>query len=108
METVIYATVSFEATHYWADCPIEEVAYLRNEHRHIFEITAYKEVTHADRDVEFIVLGHRIKEFLAKEYPDHKFGGKSCEMIAEQLIRAFDLSACEVSEDGENGAVVKA
>jgi len=30
----------------------------------------------------------------------------SCEMIARELIEHFNLSRCEVSEDGENGAIV--
>ena len=118
MKTEVYCKLTLEGMHNWENCPHPEVAYLRDLHRHIFHITAYKEVTHADRDVEFIILGHRIREYLnlkyihskvpsvAHVYNLHMFGSMSCEMIAEELINEFDLSRCEVSEDGENGAFV--
>jgi hypothetical protein len=102
----IFCKVLFEATHNWPACPFEEVSYLRDEHRHIFHITAYKPVTHSDRDVEFILLKHQIQKYLKEQYPTGQLGAKSCEMLAEELICAFDLSQCEVSEDDENGAVV--
>jgi len=73
----------------------------------VFHVKAYKKVTHDDRDVEFIMLKHRIQEFMIARWPDHNFGPMSCEMIAEKLMNVFELSQCEVSEDGENGAVLK-
>lgn len=102
----VFCTVQFEGIHCWPNCPIEEVAYLRSPHRHMFHIKAWKQVFHNDRDVEFIWLKHRITEYLQQKYPDHQLGAKSCEMLAEELIVQFDLSACEVNEDGENGAFV--
>jgi len=102
----VYAHNEFEATHRWPDCDIEEVSYLKNEHRHIFKINSYKVVDHNNRDIEFIVLKHRVNDWLEKTYPSHKLGHVSCEMLAIQLIKEFGLSMCEVSEDGENGAVV--
>jgi hypothetical protein len=111
MKAEVYCTLEIEGTHCWPACPFEEVAYLRDPHRHMFHIKAFKPVTHSDRDVEFIMLKHKIKEYLTRTYLDLNqhlcvFGAKSCEMIAEELIVVFDLSSCEVSEDGENGAVV--
>lgn len=103
----VFAHNEWEATHAWADCPIEEVAYLRNEHRHVFHIDSFKIVDHDDRDQEFIVLKHRVGEWLDEEYPDKKMGSTSCEMLAIRLIGAFGLSRCMVSEDGENGVWVK-
>lgn len=107
----VYAYLQVEGVHWWADCPIEEVSYLKYPHRHTFHITAHVCVSHDDRDVEFIVLKHSIREYLEKKYWDDtwkllKFGGMSCEMIAEELIDEFGLSMCVVSEDGENGATV--
>lgn len=118
MKTEVYCTLQIEGTHYWADCPFPEVDYLRINHRHVFHIKAYKEVSHDDRDVEFIMLKHRINSYIKDKYLGRcnathatgrllcEFGGMSCEMIAEELINEFDLSRCEVNEDNENGAIV--
>ena len=102
----VWATVQFEATHNWPGCPFDEVDYLRLPHRHIFHIKAFCAVEHNDRDVEFIMLKHRIQEYLTATYPDGKLGAKSCEMLGLELMERFNLTRVEVSEDQENGAVV--
>lgn len=122
-KSVVYCTLQVEGTHNWPNCPYDEVDYLRVPHRHMFHIKAYKPVTHSDRDVEFIMLKHRIESYLLTSYGkpimgDHNweicdnkmicvFGAMSCEMIAEELIEKFGLSKCEVNEDNENGAIVE-
>ncbi len=111
MKTEVYCTLQIEGLHHWPECPFEEVAYLRDLHRHVFHIKAYKLVTHSDRDIEFIMLKHKITSWLEVQYYSGAakcclFGPMSCEMIAEELITEFELSKCEVSEDGENGAIV--
>lgn len=112
-ETEVWCNVQVEATHNWPGCPFDEVSYLRDLHRHVFHIKAYKKVTHSDRDQEFIMLKHQIADYLHFVYFDEKqklcvLNAMSCEMLAEELIMQFDLSRCEVSEDNENGAVVNA
>jgi hypothetical protein len=108
----VWCTLQVEGTHNWPGCPFDEVAYLRDPHRHVFHIKAYKLVTHSDRDVEFIMLKHQIVQFFEDRYMCSgssklcEFGAKSCEMIAQELINQFDLSRCEVSEDNENGAIL--
>ena len=109
--TEVYCTLQVEGTHHWPKCPFDEVAYLTVPHRHMFHIKAYKLVNHDDRDVEFIMLKHKIEEYIGGQYYDEKqklcvFGARSCEMIANELSTMFDLSRCEVSEDNENGAIV--
>lgn len=111
ISTEVFCTIQIEGLHHWPGCPISEVSYLKDLHRHVFHIKAYKTVSHADRDVEFIVLKHKIQENLFEryfntEYRMMNFGAMSCEMIAKELISKFNLSKCEVSEDGENGAIV--
>lgn len=113
MKTEVFCTLQVEGTHCWPGCPFEEVAYLRDPHRHVFHIKAYKEVFHDDRDVEFIMLKHEIQQYFVSKYyqPAGKlcvFGAMSCEMIGRELIEQFGLSRVEVSEDNENGAVVTA
>lgn len=106
IQSVVYCKVDFEGIHCWPQCPFEEVRYLRDPHRHIFKITAYKEVNHDDRDVEFIMLKHQIEKFLEREYPGGILGAMSCEMLGRQLLEEFNLMQIDVSEDGENGAVM--
>lgn len=112
MRQEVYCTLQIEGIHQWSACPFDEVGYLRSPHRHMFHIKAFKTVTHSDRDTEFIMLKHQISKHFAEHYPidsvssAHVFGNMSCEMIAIELIRTFDLSSCEVNEDGENGAIV--
>lgn len=107
----VYCTLQVEGTHFWPTCPLEEVSYLRDIHRHVFHIKAFKLVYHDDRDTEFIHLKHEIQDYLRHQYFDdkkrlHEFGARSCEMIARDLIDFFDLSRCEINEDGENGAIL--
>ena len=107
----VFCTLQIEGTHSWPECPFDEVAYLRDPHRHVFYIKAFKQVHHDDRDVEFIMLKHAIKDYITGTYfipgyATHMFDAMSCEMIARELIEQFGLSRCEVSEDNENGAVL--
>lgn len=109
--TEVFCSLEFDGTHFWKDCPIDEVLYLRDNHRHMFQVKAYKGVYHDDRDVEFIQLKHQIQDYISNKYwsginRTHILGGMSCEMLASELINEFDLNKCEVNEDGENGAIV--
>lgn len=111
LSTVVFCSLQFQGIHNWPGCPFEEVAYLRDPHRHIFHIKAYKEVFHNDRDVEFIMMKHAIERYLDTRFEKTTgnaaiMGAFSCEMLAEELIAKFDLCQCEVNEDGENGAIV--
>jgi len=107
----VFCTLQVEGIHNWPGCPFDEVAYLRDPHRHMFFIKAHLAVNHDDRDTEFIMLKHKIQEYFnAKYYKAHLkaclFGAMSCEMIARELIEVFGLTRCEVSEDNENGAIL--
>lgn len=110
-KTSIVVTLQVEGVHHWPECPLEEVIFLRYKHRHLFYIRLVKEVTHNDRDIEIIMLKHRIQYFLSRykteKSPIHDFGRMSCEDIAEKLLHNFQASEVEVLEDGENGAIVR-
>jgi hypothetical protein len=103
-----------EGLHNWPGCDIESVQYLKYIHRHTFQIFCTLDVTHGDRDVEFIEFKHKIRKFLEGRYYSAKydclnFGPMSCETIAEILLLEFNLTECSVSEDGEFwGTVSKA
>jgi len=88
---------------------LEEVRFLKDLHRHMWHITLKKQVTHSDRDVEFIVFKRDVIQYLKNryyrdDYRTHLFGAKSCEMLAEELLTAFDCVYVSVFEDNENGA----
>lgn len=104
MATSIIVNLQFEGIHCWPSCPIEEVKYLRDPHRHMFHICLKKKVEHVDRDIEIIQFKHRVLEYLSEEYPNRDLGSTSCEMLAAKLVAKFGLSYCSVLEDGENGA----
>lgn len=88
-----------------------DVSFLGTPHRHIFHFRVYISVVHNDRDIEFI----QFKRWLENLYKDSilALDYKSCEMIADDLYiqiasRYPDRAVwIEVSEDGENGCLIK-
>ncbi len=112
IKTSVIVRIKVEGIHRWEKCPIEEVSYLKHYHRHMFFISGKHYVSHDDRDVEFIQLSHKIRKYLRDKYFSTEaqclfFGEMSCEMIAKELLVAFNLYECEVNEDGEGGAIIK-
>lgn len=113
MQSNIIVNLQIEGTHQWSACPIEEVSFLKEKHRHIFHIECKKSVTHHDREIEIIQLKRKIQYFLIDMYGiDFRrangcdFGELSCEQIATILLNKFELNYCKVLEDGENGAEI--
>ena len=89
-----------------------EVDFLSQRHRHMFHFTVACAVTHSDRDKEFIMLKRDIIDYINGEYFNDltrtcEFGAKSCEMLADQILKEFDAEWVEVWEDQENGARVE-
>ena len=129
MKRYIWINTEFHATHSWPECPIEDVKFLRHEHRHTFKVKVQIEVLHQDREIEFVVFKNFIDRTLRILYgpgPDYRLGRKSCEDISQDLIDKIEDSqfshitdpgselsryrklVIEVSEDGEVGARVEA
>ena len=88
-----------------------DVSFLGTPHRHIFHFQMWIDVFHDDRDIEFI----QFKRWLEKLYREGtvQLDYKSCEMMSDDLY--LEIAArypgravwIEVSEDGENGALIK-
>lgn len=105
----------FEALHRWGDA-FEEVEFLKHPHRHEFHVEVQVEQFHDDRDVEYIFLKRRLEDWFENYVPDDRdLGEHSCEMVAQDVIEVLrhwygeDRSyRVEVTEDGENGALVEA
>lgn len=112
MKITLKISLKIEGIHRWEKCPIEEVSYLRDFHRHTFFIHCFIPVTHDDRDVEFIKFQHEVKEKLTEKFYDEKlklhcFNDWSCERIAVFLLEVFGCSKVEVGEDDEFYAIVE-
>jgi hypothetical protein len=110
----IWVTFQREGIHRFpaaaTDPKLADVAFLANEHRHIFHFNVSIEVFHNDRDIEFI----QFKRWLESLYQGRlELNFKSCEMISDDLYEAIasrypgrDIEIT-VSEDGENGATIR-
>lgn len=108
MKTNVIVNTSFEATHCWSSCPIEEVSFLRYPHRHIFHVQVKAPVQHNDRDIEFIVLKRQLNGFIREAWEGRHLDTMSCEAMAELLLTEFpELTYIRVMEDGENGAEIQ-
>lgn len=109
----IWVTSEFEAFHRWDKAP-SEVAFLRNLHRHLFKVRVEFKVTHSDRDLEFFIVKKKLSDYIFNFLVPLSRGEQSmsCEMFAENIFTFFKSNEypvveVSVSEDGENGAIVK-
>ena len=107
MTNYIWITTQKEMIHKYPDAP-DDVAFLKNEHRHLFKFKVWLEVFHNDRDVEFIMFKRDIQLFI--DTLNDNLQEKSCEMISNTIAKNVqeyyagrDIKI-EVSEDGENGS----
>lgn len=107
----IFVTFQKEGIHCWPDAvSMPGVEFLANPHRHMFHFRVEIQVYHDDREIEFILF----KRELEKLYTDEtlQLDYKSCEMLAAELAKYIidhypgRKLKIEISEDGENGAVV--
>jgi hypothetical protein len=90
-----------------------DVSFLASPHRHMFHFRVWIDVFHNDRDVEFI----QFKRWCESLYHGHgavlSLDYKSCEMMADDLYIQIAsrypgrVVHIEVSEDGENGALIR-
>lgn len=111
MRANVLARTQFEGFHYWADAP-DEVAFLRQLHRHMFHVEVVIPVEHDDRDIEIILLKRTLDEYCSSLTEKIKTEGWSCERIASTLALMlankynFDSCVVQVLEDNENGGTV--
>ena len=96
-----------EGFHFWKEAP-EIVSFLRDKHRHIFNIYCKFEVSHEEREIEIIMQQWEIEDYLKSKYGNPcEFGGMSCESIAREILEAFNAYEVKVLEDGAGGAIVR-
>lgn len=121
-KTFIYTTLQVEGYHSFPESAKltkfatgdrNDVSHLAHKHHHYFIVRVWIQVSHNNRDIEFIQLRRWLEtEWLHKHYGTSpvEFGNKSCEMIAEELFElvreAYPANEIkiDVSEDALNGA----
>lgn len=110
---MIWVTFKVRGFHCYPDAP-EEVAYLRERHRHQFGFRVWIEVWGDNREIEF----HMTQAWLESLYARGgalEADGKSCEMLANELYARMVQEErfqrrdiwIEVDEDGECGAFMR-
>lgn len=88
-----------------------DVSFLGYPHRHMFHFKVWIDVNHSNRDIEFI----QFKRWLENLYNQNtlQLDFKSCEMMSDDLYTQIASKYpgrnvwIEISEDGENGALIK-
>jgi hypothetical protein len=101
----IWIQFQFEGFHQWPDAP-EVVGFLRNRHRHLFHVKVTWQVAHNDRHLEFFIQQARAKAVVEQLKQIEQVNLWSCEEWASNLLKQLQAVSVEVSEDGENGAIV--
>ena len=95
------------------DPNLADVSFLASPHRHIFHFRVWIDVFHNDRDVEFIQFKRWCESLYNSDNSVLSLDYKSCEMMADDLYIQIAsrypgrVVHIEVSEDGENGALIK-
>ncbi len=113
----VTARTQFRGLHHWPNCPLDEVGFLRDPHRHTFHVMVSVEVSGADREVEFFVLQRKIDDILSQKFSEEDdtliLGARSCEMMADEIYDGLQNEfggggmrmRISISEDGENEAL---
>jgi len=114
----VFCTFRVPGLHFWSGA-FGEGKYLHAPHRHIFHYRVEIGVGETDREIEFIGFKHDLQNWVYEVYAPGPHGGdvdfeeRSCEILAEELldyIMDIHPGRCvlvEVSEDGENGAIIR-
>ena len=116
-QTFIWVTFQKEGIHCYPMAKnIDGVEFLAHPHRHMFHFKVVIQVFHDDREIEFILFKRELENLYQNETLQLNY--KSCEMIARELLQYLDSNYGSmdrhrhveiiVSEDNENGAILKA
>ena len=112
-DTWIWYTTIIEGLHCYPEEQHEN--YLWSIHRHLFHIKVSIQVFGADREIEFIRSKRQFTQLVFDEFGNPAaFNRMSCEDIGQWVLEQNMIKYgnhrkyyIEVSEDGENGAVVR-
>jgi hypothetical protein len=112
-KTYIRVRTEFEGFHFYpgASKINPKIAFLEQEHRHMFKVEVKISVDHLDRELEFFLVKWALQDFIKSGNQNHK----SCEMMATDILqqhlilnygdqRYYEIT---VSEDGESDGIVE-
>lgn len=112
----IEVDTQFEVLHYWAECPYEDVSFLRNIHRHKVFVKVRIDTT-ADREIEFFRFKQVVDAAIDDLYGSEKLkniGSKSMEAVAKSILFALRQPGfyrhdmvISVSEDDQVRAILE-
>lgn len=102
---IIGIKTQFEGFHRYKDAP-EQVKFLRQWHRHEFNVEILFETKHNNRDLEFFIIKKKIDKYLNRTFHMRTFEF-SCEQIAEQIAKKFNAVEVKVIEDNQNFGIYK-
>lgn len=113
VEKYIRVRTQFEGFHYYPEASKIDprIAFLENEHRHMFKVEVKISVDHLDRELEFFLVKWKLEEFIKSG----NYNYKSCEMIAFDILEGLLLPTygyertyeVVVSEDGESDGIIE-
>jgi len=101
---------SFEGYHQWVEAP-NDVAFLRNIHRHLFYVELWIEQKHTQRDIEYITAKKELNNVCQHERDLST--NQSCEDIATEIKNYYQKKYPDrkikvyIFEDNENGTLVE-
>ncbi len=105
---VLGIKTSFVALHRWKNAP-DDVRFLRDFHRHVFNVTVEFRVEGDDRALEFFQVRKALDAFILQAFANRQDLDLSCEQMATQIGTFLlhwrgDVKECCVSvqEDEEN------
>lgn len=115
IQTNIFVSLQIIGIHCWPDAKnvLPEVGYLSEIHLHKFFIEIEKKVENGDNDrnVELIMFERELQNYYKRNFYNDQikccdFKNMSCELIALDLLDAYNLESVKVTEDDNWGARV--
>lgn len=111
LKTSIIVKTAFEGFHKYENAP-EEVSFLRNLHRHVFNVVTKIQVYSEDRELEYFMVKRFIDKIITEEKAE--WGEKaSCEKMARIILERLNKEygkrnyTVSVFEDNENGSEIE-
>lgn len=110
MKSQVICKIQVEGFHNYVGAP-KQVEFLKDIHRHTFEITFAYDVKHLNRDVEIFIQRDEVKDYLHEAYGNPcMFEGMSCEHIAKEILEFIEEDGgawVEVWEETTGGARIE-